>query len=98
MRIGESSRTSAKHLFMTCAAMLLTLPGLSTTQASDAHRRALRLNPGDANVTQLEAPALGPWLPPRRRIWESEHLSMAIFEAAALAMVHYGTLGPYKEA
>ena len=45
-----------------------------------------------------EVPALRPWLPPRRRIWESEHHSMAIFEAAALAMVHYGTLRSYKEA
>ncbi len=38
-----------------------------------------------------EVPALRPWLPRRRRIWESEHHSMAIFEAAALAMVHYET-------
>ncbi len=37
-------------------------------------------------------PALRPWLPRRRRIWESEHHSMAIFEAAALAMVHYAAL------
>jgi hypothetical protein len=35
-------------------------------------------------------PAFRPWLPRRRRIWESEHHSMAIFEAAALAIVHYG--------
>ena len=35
---------------------------------------------------------------PALRPWESEHHSMAIFEAAALAMVHYGTLRSYKEA
>lgn len=34
-------------------------------------------------------PALLPWLPRRRRIWESEQHSMAIFEAAALALTHY---------
>ena len=33
-------------------------------------------------------PELAPRLPPRRRIWESEHHSMAIFEAAALALTH----------
>ena len=37
-------------------------------------------------------PALKPWLPPKRRIWESEHHSMAIFEAAALALTHYRQL------
>jgi hypothetical protein len=31
-------------------------------------------------------------LPRKRRIWESEHHSMAIFEAAALALVYYSAL------
>ena len=35
-----------------------------------------------AAVAKL-VPELAPRLPPRRRIWESEHHSMAIFEAAA---------------
>ncbi len=48
-----------------------------------------------AVVAQL--PALRPWLPPKRRIWESEHHSMAIFEAAALAMTHFATLGEAME-
>jgi hypothetical protein len=39
-----------------------------------------------------QLPSLRPWLPPKRRIWESEHHSMAIFEAAALALAHYGCL------
>ena len=39
-------------------------------------------------------PALKPWLPPRRRIWESEHYSMAIFDAVALAMTHYKNIEP----
>ncbi len=41
-----------------------------------------------------QLPEFRPWLPRRRRIWESEHHSMAIFEAAALAMTHYGALRP----
>lgn len=39
-------------------------------------------------VTKL-VPELAQRLPPRRRIWESEHYSMAIFEAAALALTHF---------
>lgn len=39
-----------------------------------------------------QLPALRPMLPPKRRIWQSEHHSMAIFEAAALAMTHYAAL------
>ncbi len=39
-----------------------------------------------------QVPALRPWLPGRRRIWESEHHSMAIFEAAALAIAHDAAL------
>jgi hypothetical protein len=34
-------------------------------------------------------PELAPRLPPRRRIWESEHHSMGIFEAAALALTSF---------
>ncbi len=42
-----------------------------------------------------EVPALRPWLPRRRRIWESEHHSMAIFEAAALGLTHYRHLASF---
>lgn len=45
-----------------------------------------------AAAIAAQLPALRPWLPPKRRIWESEHHSMAIFEAAALALAHYGCL------
>lgn len=34
-------------------------------------------------------PELAPRLPPRRKVWQSEHHSMAIFEAAALALTHF---------
>jgi hypothetical protein len=42
-----------------------------------------------AAVVARLVPELGPRLPHRRRIWESEHHSMAIFEAAALALTHF---------
>jgi len=51
-----------------------------------------------ASAIAAQLPALRPWLPPKRRIWESEHHSMAIFEAAALALVHYGCLRVSKGA
>jgi hypothetical protein len=35
-------------------------------------------------------PEFDPKLPPRRRMWESEHYNMAIFEAAALALTYFG--------
>ena len=41
-----------------------------------------------AAVVKL-VPELAPRLPPRRRIWNSEHYSMAIFEAAALALTYF---------
>jgi hypothetical protein len=50
-----------------------------------------------AGVIVDEVPSLKPWLPRRRRIWESEHHSMAIFEAAALAMTHYDALRVAKD-
>ena len=45
-----------------------------------------------AAVVAERIPALRPWLPRKRRIWESEQHSIAIFEAAALALTHYGRL------
>lgn len=39
-------------------------------------------------VTKL-VPELVQRLPRRRKIWDSEHYSMAIFEAAALALTHF---------
>jgi hypothetical protein len=44
-----------------------------------------------AAVTKL-VPELAVRLPRRRRIWESEHYSMGIFEAAALALTHFARL------
>lgn len=42
-----------------------------------------------AEAVTMAVPALAPRLPPRRRLWESEHHSMAIFEAAALALTYF---------
>jgi hypothetical protein len=42
-----------------------------------------------AAVVADSVPALRPWLPRRRRIWDSEQHSIAIFDAAALALTHY---------
>ncbi|NJO35722.1 MAG: hypothetical protein HC869_24235 [Rhodospirillales bacterium] len=42
-----------------------------------------------AETVTMAVPALAPRLPARRRVWESEHYSMAIFEAAALAQTYF---------
>src|SRR5207247_6630146 len=42
-----------------------------------------------AAVIARIVPELAPRVPPRRRIWESEHHSMGIFEAAALALTQF---------
>ena len=42
-----------------------------------------------AGVVARCVPELGQQLPPRRRIWDSEHYSMSIFEAAALALTYF---------
>jgi hypothetical protein len=42
-----------------------------------------------AAIIAATIPELAQELPRRRRIWESEHYTMAIFEAAALAMTYY---------
>ncbi len=43
-----------------------------------------------ASAVARLVPELAPRQPRRRRIWESEHYSMGIFEAAALALTHFG--------
>ena len=48
-----------------------------------------------AAVAKL-VPELEPRLPPQRRKWESEHQSMGIFEAAALALTHFARGGGQK--
>ena len=50
-----------------------------------------------AAVVAERIPALRPWLPRKRKIWESEQHGIAIFEAAALALTHYACEGDLKE-
>ncbi len=42
-----------------------------------------------ASAVAAMTPELAERLPKRRRVWESEHYSTAIFEAAALAITYY---------
>jgi hypothetical protein len=34
-------------------------------------------------------PELAPYLPPKRRLWESEHAQMQVFEAVSLALTYF---------
>ncbi len=76
------------------------LAGKSGSTAIIYSRHQVRRAFGDAGKSKDaiaaaiagQLPSLRPWLPPKRRIWESEHHSMAIFEAAALALTHYVAL------
>lgn len=52
-------------------------------------RKGARTKDDIAAVVAKMVPELAPRLPPRRRIWESEHHSMAVFEAAAFALTHF---------
>ena len=42
-----------------------------------------------AEMVAKRVPELEMRLPPRRRLWESEHFSMGVFEAAALALTYF---------
>jgi hypothetical protein len=42
-----------------------------------------------AQAVSRELPDLAPWLPPPRKIWESENRKLSIFDAASLALTFY---------
>lgn len=44
-----------------------------------------------AQAIAREVPDLAPWLPPPRKIWESEDPRLCIFDAASLALTFYDT-------
>jgi hypothetical protein len=46
-----------------------------------------------AQAIASQVHAFGHRLPPVRKIWQSEDPRMSLFDAAALAMTHYATIG-----
>lgn len=46
-----------------------------------------------AEAIAKSIPAFERYLPPQRKPWMSEHARMALFDAAALALAHFQTLG-----
>lgn len=55
-------------------------------------KQGVRSKRGRAEMIVKEIPQLADRLPPARRAWESEHFSMGIFEAAALALTYFDGL------
>ncbi|MBJ7535402.1 hypothetical protein JDN40_14930 [Rhodomicrobium vannielii ATCC 17100] len=82
-------RVLLHHIAALAEAQGLTVATYSRRDVRAAFGKKGKSKDAIAGVIVEEVPALLPWLPRRRRIWESEQHSMAIFEAAALAMVHY---------
>jgi hypothetical protein len=92
---GEHSRRAAR-----IRDLLDRIGQLAADQGAEVHQYSRRevLQTFDAKSKDDVAaavatviPELAPRLPKRRRIWQSEHHSMAIFEAAALAIVYFGS-------
>lgn len=68
----------------------LTVVRIARREMLATFERAPARNKDDiAAVVAKLVPVLAPRLPARRRIWESEHYAMAIFEAAALAVTYF---------
>ena len=66
----------------------LTVCTYSRRQVRGTFAAAGKTKDAIAAAVADSVPALLPWLPRKRRIWESEQHSMAMFEAAALALTH----------
>ena len=96
----ESCRRSGRVRELLCEIAVVAHKGGATARVySRRHIREAFGELGKTKDTIAKAiadslPALKPWLPPKRRIWESEHYSMAIFEAAALGVTHYRNSEP----
>jgi hypothetical protein len=89
-------------------ALLQELAGLATANGLTVYtysRRQVRGTFAAAGKTKDaiaaavadSVPALLPWLPRKRRIWESEQHSMAMFEAAALALTYSADAAVHKQ-
>jgi len=95
--INHSSSRRAKRvrILVEKLADLATQRGMTVVRCSRNDVLALFGKMGAHNKDEIAAavvkqvPELAPRLPPRRRIWESEHYSMGLFEAAALALTHF---------
>ena len=61
-----------------------------TRQSVGAHFQELGARTKHERATEIAArvPALAFWAPPKRELWKSEHSRMAIFDAAALNIIH----------
>ena len=73
--------------------LLAQTQGMQVFSYSRRHVRQFFTSPGTkeliAHEISKEIPAFSHLLPPKRRIWMSENPRMGIFDAAALAWVHY---------
>lgn len=88
-RRSDRVRHLLKHIAELGTARGLAVCSYSRRDIRDAFGKKGKSKDMMATVIVEALPALRPWLPTKRRIWESEYHSMAIFEAAALAMTHY---------
>jgi hypothetical protein len=70
----------------------LTVYTYSRRQVRETFTAAGKTKDAIAAAVADSVPALLPWLPRRRRIWESEQHSMAMFEAAALVLTHHARI------
>ena len=98
---GSCRRSERVRLLLDEIAVIAYKGGATAMAYSRRHVRQAFGKCGKTKETIAKAiadtlPALKPWLPPKRRIWESEHYSMAIFEAAALALTHYANVGSFE--
>ena len=89
---SSSRRSKRIRVLVEKLAELATQRGMTVVRCSRIDVLTVFGKMGAHNKDEIAAavvklvPELAPRLPPRRRIWESEHYSMGMFEAAALAL------------
>jgi hypothetical protein len=87
-RRSERVRMLLLDLAGTAAAEGLTIYCYSRQQVKAVFATSGTTKDAIAAAIAEMVPELLPWLPRKRRIWESEQHSMPIFEAAALVLTH----------
>jgi hypothetical protein len=70
----------------------ITVYTYSRRQVKESVAAAGKTKDAIATAVADSVPGLMPWLPRRRRIWESEQHSMAMLEAAALVLTHHARI------